>query len=78
VGLPGTGGAGLATDGTWLKNIWQLSRHLDVDIKLDEQFFNLPVCQNDQSMIGGLYPNGFAGSELKALKVFAITSVSFI
>ncbi len=61
----------LATEVTWFKNLWQLSRHLDVNIKLDKQFLMQPVHRGDRSLIMEFFCIGFIGSNLQALKVVA-------
>ncbi len=61
----------LATKGTWLKNVWQLARQLNVKIELEEQYFNQPVHQNDRALISEFHRIGFVGADLYALKVVA-------
>ncbi len=58
----------LATKGTWFKNVWQLTRQLNVEIKLKEQYFNQPVLQNNRALISKFHCIGFVGADLYALK----------
>ena len=61
----------LATEGTWVKNLWQLSQLLGVKIELDEQYHIRPVRVGDCSLISEFSRMGFLGKDLEALKVVA-------
>jgi len=61
----------LATKGTWLKNLWQLARHLNVTIELDPKVLIRPIRQNDRSIMGEFHRIGFEGTDLVVLKVVA-------
>ena len=61
----------LATEGTWMKNLWQLCQLLRVQSELDEQHHLRPVQVGDCSLISKFSKMGFLGKDLETLKVVA-------
>ena len=54
----------LATEGMWMKNLWQLCHLLGVKIELDKQKNLCPVRVGDCSLISEFSKMGFLGKEL--------------
>ena len=61
----------LATEGMWMKNLWQLCQLLGVQIELDKQHHLCPVRVWDCSLISKFSRIGFSRKDLEVLKVVA-------
>ena len=59
----------LATDGTWLKNFWEYSSLLGIEIQLHEDFHITGVRDGDRALMSVFSSAGFRGDDLVRLNI---------